>query len=206
MKTIAIINCGSAHYAEKILNIIAQDEVSGQIFNLSPQNSNEISSQIFELHPSGIIITGSPDHLYLSSARILPQDFADFVIKDPTPLLGICYGHQMLATLFGGRVIKNPKGLELGPHRIKCNEFPYPLFDGLKKNFFAFMGHYDTISQLPQNFHNFATTAKTQYVAIQFFQNEESFPIFGVQFHPEMSCKKVCNRIFSNFIEICYEN
>ncbi len=126
MKTIAIINCGSAHYAEKILNIIAQDEVSGQIFNLSLDNTNEISFQIIELHPSGIIITGSPDHIYLSSARVLPQEFAEFVSKDPTPLLGICYGHQMLATLFGGVVIKNSKGIELGPYRIKCNEFPFP--------------------------------------------------------------------------------
>jgi GMP synthase (glutamine-hydrolysing) len=198
------MNCGSTHYAKKIANILKKSSVSSHILDLAFQNSTEMTSQLISCKPSGIIITGSPDHLYLPTARILSTLFAKFIVDTRTPTLGICYGHQMLAALFGGVIIKNPKGLEIGPLKINFQKPDFPLFNGLQDKFLAVMMHYDVVTMLPSYFHNYANTTRTENVAIQYFENNDAFPIFGVQFHPEMSRKNVYNRIFRNFLGFCH--
>jgi GMP synthase (glutamine-hydrolysing) len=199
---LVVIDCGSS-LVEKIYDYLNNNKVPFQRLKLETTNQMDILNQIKETKPKGIIISGSGDHIY-DGGRILPTEFKDWVCETKTPTLGICYGHQMLGSLFDGEVIINPKGREEDDCKLIVNRDGYPLFKDLPNAFNVFMIHFDIISKLPKNFQNFGSTGRTTYAAIQLFsKTNEPLPIFGVQFHPESSSILVKNNVFGNFLAVC---
>jgi len=97
------------------------------------------------------------------------------------PLLGVCFGHQMLARVLGGiKVVGRAKLGEIGWTRIELGA-ESPLFKGLPRNFHSFSSHFDEVVELPKGLRNLASSPACAVQAVQLGDR----PIFGVQFHPE---------------------
>lgn len=98
-----------------------------------------------------------------------------------TPLFGICFGHQLMATAFGGQVVINPKGREMGTYVATSaaagNSLGWPEVD-----FSVHMSHRDTVAELPPNAHVLARTGREAHAAIYYGDG-----CFSTQFHPEFT-------------------
>jgi GMP synthase (glutamine-hydrolysing) len=99
---------------------------------------------------------------------------------DVVPLLGICFGHQLIAQALGGNVRKNPRGREIGTVEVTTLA-PDPLFEGLPDRFLANATHVDTVADLPPGATVVASTALEPHAALAF-----GALVRGVQFHPEI--------------------
>lgn len=131
----------------------------------------------------GVIITGSHDMVSdeLEWSLKLERYIRQINTKE-IPLLGICYGHQLIAKALGGKSGFNPKGKEIGRvkiKRLKSSEND-PLFKGFAEKFWAFETHYQSALKLPSNAIILASNAKDKHQAVRFSTNT-----WGVQFHPE---------------------
>ena len=130
------------------------------------------------------IVTGSKYSVYDNIPWI--NDLVDFVkrlIEHKKPILGICFGHQIIAKSLGADVVKNPLGWELGAYNINLTKLgsTHKLFSGINNNDIVYESHQDIVVNLPSNVNILANTDKS----IQSFHYNDN--IFGVQFHPEFS-------------------
>ena len=129
------------------------------------------------------IITGSKFSVYENYDWIKQLvSFASDLIKNDKPVLGICFGHQVIAKAIGGEVFKNPLGWELGSYNISLTDDGRAnhLMFGINDNDIVYESHQDIVNNLPQNSKILANTDKS----IQSFSYKSSY---GVQFHPEFS-------------------
>ena len=133
---------------------------------------------------SAWIITGSAHSVYdnLPWIDYLKEKLHE-VKKTNKPVLGICFGHQLIADTFGGEVILNKKGWELGSCRVDLLESSRdcPLFSGLPINLNVYQSHQDVVLKIPEE----SVLLAENEMGIQSFIYDESF--YGVQFHPEFT-------------------
>ena len=143
--------------------------------------------------PRGVILSGGPDSVYGDRA---PRTRAE-LWKLATPILGICYGFQLLALEMGGRV--EPAGRrEYGLAELSL-QTDSPLFQGVKPRSNVWMSHGDHIVQLPPGFHPTGLSANALAAA-----ESQDRSIFGLQFHPEVAHTEEGTRILENFLfRIC---
>lgn len=115
-----------------------------------------------------------------------------------TPFLGLCFGHQLLASSAGCEVITDPATSEVGTFEIELTEAGQsdPLFRGLPQRFMAQLGHSDRVLSMPEDWTNLA---RSQRVPLQAYRVAER-PVWGVQFHPELECQDNLLR-FRNYAE-----
>jgi len=146
--------------------------------------------------PNGIILTGGPSSVYDKDAPIVSKNIFDLRI----PILGICYGWQLMAKLLGGNV-KNTKK-EYGPEKLTVVK-PLGILGKLpKKQFTVIVSHGDTVVNLPKDF---LVTASTTNVAYSGVQNIHKH-LYGIQFHPEAHHTQYGMSVLQNFAAICKEN
>lgn len=146
-----------------------------------------------ELAPTGIVLSGGPCSVYDSDAP--HSDPAVFELG--VPVLGICYGAQLMVQQLGGKVEKADKR-EFGKADLSI-EFTEGLFAGLEigeGKHQVWMSHGDRIEQLPEGFETTATSAHSPYAAIRYTDK----PFVGVQFHPEVAHTLIGNDVLRNFI------
>jgi len=149
-------------------------------------------SEIIKMNPKGIIFSGGPSSVYENNAPKISKEIFNLKI----PILGICYGMQMIAYLLGGKVLKSDKR-EYGFNRIKILKNSI-LLSGVKDNSKIWMSHQDVVEKLPEGFE---ITSVTEYSKIASFEKGN---IYGVQFHPEVSHTIEGMKIFKNFLfKIC---
>ena len=132
----------------------------------------------------GVLVSGSHSSAYdpepwIRDIEALVRDTVDSEV----PLLGVCFGAQVIATALGGRVAKNPRGPELGTVRIELNSEGRrdPLFEGLPSAFNAQASHNDYIEILPDGAELLASNAHTEVQAYRVGPKAHA-----VQFHPEI--------------------
>jgi GMP synthase (glutamine-hydrolysing) len=150
---------------------------------------------IREWKPTGIILSGGPNSVYGDNVPL-----ADPAIFDIAPVLGICYGMQLIAHIEGGQVIRTDRR-EYGRAEVKVLESS-GLFAGFSTDdrVTVWMSHGDHIEQPPKGYR---ITAKSNGNPISAFRHEKR-PIFGVQFHPEVAHTPRGREIISNFLfSIC---
>ncbi len=102
------------------------------------------------------------------------------VAEAGVPLLGICFGHQMIAQALGGEVVKNPRGREMGTVLVTRHAHD-PLFEGLDDRFLVSATHVDTVGKLPQGARVLASSELEPTAAFAIGDH-----VRGVQFHPEL--------------------
>ena len=149
--------------------------------------------KIKETNPKGLIFTGGPSSVYGEGAPTLSKEIFEMNI----PILGICYGAQLMSYVLGGNVRKGDKR-EYGKTEILYGDAI--LFKDMKKNNITWMSHTDLIDVLPQGF---AITAKTEECPIAAMENVAK-NLYGVQFHPEVEHSIEGQKIFKNFLfDVC---
>ncbi|PNR95725.1 glutamine-hydrolyzing GMP synthase [Petrotoga sp. 9PWA.NaAc.5.4] len=185
MEKILIIDFGSQYtqlLAKRIRELGAYSEVI--------QYDDKISLKDVK----GIILSGGPDSVYDELAPDIPKE----ILNSNIPILGICYGMQLLAKLLGGKV--EQIGIaEYGKTKIRIVE-KTKLFENIDKEFNVWMSHKDTVTNLPESF---KIISKTDNGIIAAFENQKN-KIYGIQFHPEVRHTDFGNNILKNFvIKIC---
>lgn len=141
-------------------------------------------------NPIGIIFTGGPSSAYAPDAPTV--DAALFSLG--IPILGICYGAQIMAQLLGGHVA-SPDTCEYGKTATHIDN-RCVLFDGLATNEITWMSHTDYIDKLPAGFAGAGSTNATPYAAIY----DEARKLYGLQFHPEVEHTENGRHILRNFL------
>jgi len=134
---------------------------------------------------AGIVITGSP--AMVSAREDWSESTAEWlggVVEKGIPVLGVCYGHQLLAHALGGQVGPNPAGRQIGTVTAQTIDLPEkdPLLGQLPKIFAAQASHLEAVLDLPPGAERLATSPLDENFAIRFAENA-----WGVQFHPDFS-------------------
>ncbi len=185
---IVILDFGS-QYTQIIARKVRE---CGVYAELHPFNISE--EQLKALNPKGIILSGSPSSVYADSAPIPSFD----VFAQGVPVLGVCYGLQLIAYTFGGAVDKAAKR-EFGRALLHIDERD-GLFEGVDNDSQVWMSHGDSLTVLPSHFHPIAHTDNAPICAIR--HNDR--PIYGVQFHPEVHHSTEGRKLLRNFLyNIC---
>ncbi|HYC34351.1 MAG TPA: glutamine-hydrolyzing GMP synthase [Candidatus Paceibacterota bacterium] len=185
---IVVLNFGS-QFAHLIARRIRDLGVQAEIL---PFNAS--LSQIQALNPKGIIFSGGPASV-LEKASPRPQEG---IFKLGLPILGICYGHQVIAKMLGGKVEKG-KHREFGREELSIKSGK-DVFEKLGKKETVWFSHGDQVTRLPKGF---VTSASTKGCAIAGYKNEKS-KMYAIQFHPEVTHTKNGKKIIENFIfKIC---
>ncbi len=151
-------------------------------------------AEIRAKQPVGIIFTGGPNSVYEATSPSISTEIFELGI----PILGICYGTQLIAHLLGGKVSTAPTS-EYGKTDT-CYDSACALFDGLPEKGVSWMSHTDYIAVLPDSFTAAAHTEKCPVAAMQ----DTARRIYGVQFHPEVLHTENGVQMLHNFLyKVC---
>ncbi len=149
------------------------------------------ASEIAAMKPKGLILSGGPSSVYAEDAPL--PDKAIF--KLGVPVLGICFGVQLLAQFLGGRVEKGQKR-EYGKGTLTIKNRQCALFKNLPAKLQVWNSHGDKLTRMPRDFVVVATTENSDYAAIEHRQRK----FFGLQFHPEVVHSPRGKEILANFV------
>ena len=187
LNKILIIDFGS-QFTQLIARRIREFGVFSEIVSHKKVKNKDIDNSV-----KGIILSGGPLNVY----QINKYSFDKRIIKNQVPVLGICFGHQILSKLNGGKV-KQSKYREFGLANINKKRESI-----LTKNFFnkkdinkVWMSHADEVSKLPKNFKVIASSQNSKFAIIE--NKKENF--YGVQFHPEVTHTENGKKLINNFI------
>lgn len=147
----------------------------------------------------GIILSGSP----FSVSQSDKPAFDIEKVLNKRPLLGVCYGAQFIAQHFGGKVQPSSKR-EYGRAYLHILERNNNLFYGVDDESQVWMSHSDTVTQLPEGFHITAKTASIDVAAYASDTGRFEYPVFCIQFHPEVTHSEQGKTMLENFVvQIC---
>ena len=144
----------------------------------------------------GLILSGGPSTVTVNRFQTIPKN----IFKKRIPTLGICYGLQLIAKLFGGKIKSSKKKREFGRAFLlkKKDSHLTKKFLNTKKS--VWMSHEDAVVKLPKNFKTVASTKESKFTIIE----NSSRKIYGVQFHPEVTHTDNGKQLFKNFLfSIC---
>jgi GMP synthase (glutamine-hydrolysing) len=144
--------------------------------------------EIERLNPAAYILSGGPASVYEPGAPQLP----DYVLASGKPVLGICYGMQLLTRALGGHVAPSSQR-EYGPAQIRRTG-ESPLFHGLDNELQVWMSHGDRIEAIPEGFTILASSTNAPYAAMG------KGAVLGIQFHPEVVHTRQGKEILANFL------
>jgi len=185
---ICVVDFGS-QYTQLIARRIRELGVYSEILPF-----NSALDRIKSFPPKGIILSGGPNSVYEKDAPDIDQQ----VFETGAPVLGICYGLQIMALHYRGRV-DPAAGREYGKAELVIGD-DSDLFHGITANSRVWMSHGDALSEIPDGFDVIASTTNAPICAIRDAERKQ----FGVQFHPEVVHTDEGDAILSNFIyRIC---
>ncbi len=183
-QTILILDFGS-QYTQLIARRVRENKVFSRII---PYNTP--AKEIAAFTPKGIILSGGPASV-LDKKSPHPDKG---IFKLGVPVLGICYGMQLIAEMLGGKV-KHTTGREYGKTELFV-DYNRDLFSHIPGNFTCWASHGDYLKKLPPGFKVIAHTTNAPIAAIAHTTRK----IYGVQFHPEVTHTEKGTQIISNFL------
>ena len=191
LEKILIIDFGS-QFTQLIARRIREIGVFSEIVSHKKIENKDIINSV-----KGIILSGGPLNVY----EINKYSFDKKIIENKIPVLGICFGHQILSKLNGGKV-KQSKHREFGLANIfkKKDSLLTKNFFTRKKIIKVWMSHADQVSKLPKNFSVIASSQNSKFAIVE----NKLKKFYGVQFHPEVTHTENGKKLISNFVfEIC---
>ena len=187
MDKIVVLDFGS-QYSHLICRRIREFSVYAE---LVPYNISY--DELQKLNPTGIIFSGGPSSVYNSDAPVPENKIYDMGL----PLLGICYGHQLIVNKYGGKVKRANK--EYGSSVLTIDS-DKDLLSGIGESVRAWMSHGDEAEQIPEGFKIIGHTEGAKAAAIA----SEEKSIYGIQFHPEVVHTEQGIEILKNFVlKVC---
>jgi GMP synthase (glutamine-hydrolysing) len=185
LEQIVILDFGS-QYTQVIARRVRECNVYSVILRYDTP-----ATEIAALKPKGIILSGGPSSVYATDAPL--PDRALF--KLDTPILGICYGLQILGHFLGGKVEPGQKR-EYGKGTLKVKDSFCPLFANLPETLQVWNSHADKLTKVPTGFKSVAMTDNSGFAALE----HRSRKLFGLQFHPEVAHTPRGREILANFV------
>jgi GMP synthase (glutamine-hydrolysing) len=187
-EAVLVVDFG-AQYAQLIARRVREANVYSEIV---PHDVT--AEEVERRRPTGIILSGGPKSVHEAGAPRLDQGIFELGV----PVLGICYGAQLLAAQLGGEVARTGRG-EYGRTRLSLAENGLLTHD-LPTSQTVWMSHFDAIGQAPEGFVVTASTADCPVAALE----DRSRGLYGVQFHPEVGHTELGQRYFERFlVEAC---
>ena len=187
MDKIVVLDFGS-QYSHLICRRIRDFSVYAELvpYNISLE-------KLKKLNPKGIIFSGGPSSVYDSKAPAPTKKIFQMQI----PILGICYGHQIIVNNFGGKVKRVNK--EYGSAVLSIDDNS-DIFNGVGDSIRAWMSHGDEAKVVPDNFEIIGHTENARAAAI----SNKQKTVYGIQFHPEVVHTENGNEILKNFVlKVC---
>ncbi len=185
---IAVLDFGS-QYSQLIARRIRECNVFSEVVPFSIT-----ADELKRKKPDGLILSGGPASVYGENAPMCDPEIFNLGV----PVLGICYGLQLMTHTLGGKVAPS-KEREYGKAELVVDK-QNPLFTGLEKSFVVWMSHGDKVLSLPEGFSVVGRTENTEAAAIM----DMSGKLFGIQFHPEVVHTQNGKELIANFCrEIC---
>ncbi len=186
MATGVIVLDFGAQYNQLIARRIRELEVFCEVLP-----GNTPASRLSELKPRAIVLSGGPASVFVADApKVDPDVFALGI-----PVLGICYGMQLMARVLGG-VVKAADGREYGRADMTRMDHGAPLLEGIPEKSVVWMSHGDLVEAPPPGFEILATTPRTPVAAM----GDWSRNLWAVQYHPEVHHTKAGLEVFKNFL------
>ena len=146
--------------------------------------------KIKEMKPKGIIFTGGPNSVYATDSPLCEKEIFEIGV----PILGICYGSQLMAHLLGGKVETAPVS-EYGKTEVDV-DVTSKLFEGVSEKTICWMSHTDYIAEAPENFKVIAHTPVCPVAAMENVEKN----LYAVQFHPEVMHTAQGKEMLANFV------
>jgi len=190
MDKIIVLDFGS-QYSHLICRRIRDFSVYAELvpYNISLK-------ELKKLNPKGIIFSGGPSSVYDSKAPTPTKEIFQLQI----PILGICYGHQIIVNNFGGKVKRVNK--EYGSAVLSIDDNS-DIFSGIGDSIRAWMSHGDEAKLVPDDFKIIGHTENARAAAI----SNKQKAVYGIQFHPEVVHTENGNEILKNFVlKVCHAN
>ena len=190
MDKIVVLDFGS-QYSHLICRRIRDFSVYAELvpFDISLEN-------LTKLNPKGIIFSGGPSSVYDPDAPIPDKK----IFQLNVPILGICYGHQIIVNNFGGKIKRANKEYGSSVLTIDSNS---DILNGIGDSVRAWMSHGDEAEDVPEGFEIIGHTESSRSAAIANKQKT----VFGIQFHPEVVHTEKGTDILKNFVlDVCYAN
>ena len=153
----------------------------------------EALAEIKKEKPKGIILSGGPDAVYQKGAPTIDKK----IFAANIPILGICYGLQIMMQLLGGKVVFGKK--EYGPAKLVIKNSSSKIVKNIQKESTVWVSHGDEVVRLAPGF---KIVGSTEQVPVSFIENI-SRKIYGVQFHPEVEHTEIGKQLLENFVNLC---
>ena len=188
-ETVIVIDFGG-QYNQLVARRVRECNVYCEIYSYKTD-----IQKIKDMHPKGIILTGGPNSCYEDGAPTCTKELFELGI----PVLGLCYGAQLMQHVLGGKVEKAPVR-EYGKTEVVVNT-ESPLFTGIEEKTICWMSHFDYISKAAPGFEICAHTADCPVAAAE---NREK-NLYAIQFHPEVLHTVRGKEILSNYVyNVCH--
>ncbi|EHM12653.1 GMP synthase (glutamine-hydrolyzing) [Jonquetella anthropi DSM 22815] len=189
MENIVIIDCGS-QFTQLIARRIREMHVHSEIIPAGC-TLDEVKSR----QPKGLIISGGPKSVLDQGSPRVPDGFFYLGV----PILGVCYGMQLMARLFGG-VVRRSKAREYGRGHVSIQDKSCAIFAGLPDSFQVWMSHGDDVEKIPPDF---VLTAQSDDGVVAGFRSKDG-RFNALQYHPEVAHTQGGEKMLHNFIyDIC---
>lgn len=189
METVLVLDFGG-QYTQLIARRIREAKVYCEIVSYRTP-----AARIAEMSPKGIVLSGGPSSVYTDNAPVCDAE----VFRMGIPILGICYGMQLMAQVLGGNVSR-ADNREYGKTRLQVLETESPLFKGLPDNLQVWMSHGDFVASPPPGFKAIGRTESTPVAAL----GDDDKKLYGVQFHPEVVHTPEGQRMLEFFLfDVC---
>ena len=183
--TIVILDYGS-QYTQLIARRVRETNVYCELFSWQVE-----PERILALNPKGVILSGSPASVYEPNAPTLPR----YILEMGVPILGICYGMQLLIDDAGGQVVQSGHR-EYGLAEVIVDSAESPLFHHIPSPLSAWMSHGDRVIELPSNYLPLAHSDNSPYAAVVDLDRN----YYAVQFHPEVVHTPHGAQLLQNFV------
>ncbi|MCQ2742589.1 MAG: glutamine-hydrolyzing GMP synthase [Bacilli bacterium] len=185
MDKILVLDFGG-QYNQLIARRVRSLSVYAEIVNYDKITPEEIKDRGYK----GVIFTGGPNSVYDETS----PHFSPDVLNIGVPVLGICYGHQLMAYMAGGKIESAKDQSEYGKTLLKVKKGT--LFEGVPEESICWMSHTDYVSKIPEGFEITAVTDVCPCAGMQ----DDKKKLYSIQFHPEVTHTEYGMKMLSNFV------